>query len=176
MAKTGLQKILEADFLGNLVKQGEARKEKTECSGIDYDELEKMWDELLANPISTIETIDANSFPPSCNDKKPYVIFFSANWCKPCKLRKPTYAMFSRFFTKAQLFYTQDEQLAKEQEVTRYPTLIAYFPNGTSVESSIPLTTLEFWDTLNKLIALGQNYSGKGRLACTENECKIESL
>lgn len=151
------------------------QKTKTIGATIDYASLDALWEELL--PKSAVQVIDSQTFPKDTAEF-PFIVFYSADWCNPCKLRKPTYAMLSRFFVRAQLFYTSDEDLAnRELDEVRFPTLVAYFPDKeTKVKSSLPLTTYEFWNTLNKLITFGSGFEGEGQLICTETECSIEPI
>lgn len=139
---------------------------------LDYDNLEKIWKEFL--PQTNITVVDKNSFS-DISSKKPYLIFYSAEWCKPCKMRKPMFAKLAPFFYKANLFFTEDEDFAKEQGVDAYPSMVAYFPNGTKVKTTLPLTEKDLWETMNNLIVLGKGFKGEGVLICTETECKIET-
>lgn len=139
---------------------------------LDYDELQETWEELLQT--SPIEIVDGDSVVPMEVETLPRVIFYSASWCKPCKLRKPMYARLAPFFEKAQLFFTEDEELATREGVNAYPTLVAYFPGGSKVQTSLPLSIKELWETMNKLVDAGKSFKGNGLLVCTETECKIE--
>ncbi|MDA2922238.1 thioredoxin family protein [Patescibacteria group bacterium AH-259-L07] len=132
--------------------------------------LKKSWKMLLKN--SPITEIDGMTFP--FDSDRPFIVFYSANWCMPCHMTKPTFARLSRFFTKAKLFYSSDRALRKEQGIEFIPQLVAYLPNGARVSSDCGGTTKELWNNMNLLISMGQNFKGNGTLVCTDTECKIE--
>ena len=118
-----------------------------------------------------ITDVDRQNFPTTI--LRPMLVLYSADWCRPCKLMRPTFARLVPFFDKAAVRSGHDVALRKEQDIQFIPQFVAYFPNGATVSSRVGDTTQEVWDTMNNLITLGQHWSGKSRYACTEDGCTI---
>ncbi len=131
--------------------------------------LQRSWRALL--PHSNIIPLGKGEFPAAMN--KPFIVFYSADWCFPCWVTKPVLARLSRFFTKVPLFYVSDDEIRKREGIQYVPYLAAYLLNGSVVTSQCGGTTEELWKTLNLLIDLGKGFEGRGELVCTETECKI---
>lgn len=131
--------------------------------------LKHSWRALL--PRSNIIPLGKDEFPAATN--KPFIIFYSADWCFPCWVTKPTFARLSRFFDKAPLFYTSDDGLRQREGIKYVPYLVVYLANGSAVISQCGQTTEKLWNALNTLITLGKGFEGRGELVCDENECKI---
>ena len=136
----------------------------------DLPGLKQQWEDLL--PHTSIRKITPETFPTA--EDKPFIVFYSADWCEPCHMTKPTFARLSFFFDKADLFYCPDETVRAEQGIEFIPQLVAYFPNGARVWSYAYPSTKGLWEAMNNLIALGQGFTGRGTLVCTENYCSIE--
>ncbi|MDA2936036.1 thioredoxin family protein [Patescibacteria group bacterium AH-259-L05] len=159
-------KVKDLQALSRSRTETEAKVKKA----VNVTSLKKSWKMLLKN--SPIEEIDINTFPPDSD--RPFIVFYSTDWCMPCHITKPTLARLARFFTKAKLFYTSDRVLKHREDIEFVPWLAAYLPNGAKVSSECGGTTKELWDNMNLLISMGQSFEGKGTLVCSDDECKIE--
>ena len=137
---------------------------------INLPTLKRSWKRLLYS--SPVEEIAMENFPGETD--RPFIVFYSADWCFPCQLTKPTFARLARFFDKAKLFYTKNDALCERENVKGVPQLVAYLPGGAKVHSYCGGTTQELWDRMNLLITLGQGFTGTGELVCTDAECRIE--
>ncbi len=104
---------------------------------------------------------------------RPMLTLYSADWCPPCRVMRPTFARLVPFFDKAEVRYCHDDELQKDRGVQFIPQFVASFPNGAEVSSHVPATTQGIWDTMNNLIVLGKNWEGKGELSCTDEKCEI---
>lgn len=120
---------------------------------------------------SGIKDVDQQNFPTTF--VRPTLVLYSADWCRPCKLMRPTFARLVPFFDKADVCSGHDVLLRKEQGIQFVPQFVAYFPSGATVSSHVGGTTQEVWNTMNNLITLGQHWSGKGCSTCTEDKCAI---
>lgn len=137
----------------------------------DLTGLKQQWEDLL--PHTSIRKItDPETFPVA--QEKPFIVFYSADWCEPCHVTKPTFARLSFFFDKADLFYCPDEAVRAEKGIKFIPQLVAYFPNGARVWSYAYPSTKGLWEAMNNLITLGKGFTGHGALVCTETECSIK--
>jgi len=105
---------------------------------------------------------------------KPYIMYWSGDWCFPCQLTKPTFARLAHFFDRCRLFYCADDELRRSQRIRFVPCLAVYLPDGSSVTAPCGGTALELWENLNALLTLGQNFRGEGMLVCDEQGCRIE--
>jgi len=122
-----------------------------------------------------IKDVDEKDFPKTL--ERPMLVLYSADWCPPCRMMRPTFARLVPFFDKAEVHYThvEDWKWAKSQGVKGIPQFVAYFPNGARVSSNVGSTTKEIWETMHKLIALGRGWEGAGELVCDGDSCKIIS-
>lgn len=120
-----------------------------------------------------IKDIGEKDFPKTFG--RPMLVLYSADWCAPCRIMRPTFARLVPFFDKAEVRYCHEEDWGwrQSQGVNGIPQFVAYFPNGARVNSSVGSTTKEVWDTMNKLITLGMSWGGEGELRCTEESCAI---
>lgn len=123
-----------------------------------------------------IRDIESKDFPKTL--ERPMLVLYSADWCPPCRMMRPTFARLVPFFDKADVRYCHEEDWTwrQSQGVSGIPQFVAYFPNGARVNGDVGSTTKEIWDTMNALIALGKNWEGKGELVCDENSCKIVTI
>lgn len=152
-----------------------------------YDKLDKIYKKeyakRIANPRkalwkrmikkSPITVINRETFPQ--DSERPFIVFYSADWCGPCQTIKPAYLRISRFFDKAKLYYYASDEIFKERpEIKFVPQIVAYLVNGSSVHSDCGANTKKLWDNMNLMLTLGENFSGTGELICTETECQIK--
>lgn len=163
---------VSVDFMKRYVELSAEIAEKV-AGVMNNEELDRSWEEFLEEGVVT--RVDGNSFNPD-EIEEPTLVFYSATWCNPCKIRKPNLEKLVPFFERAKLLFTEDEELAQGEGVQGYPSFIAYFPNGTKVKTIIPMEIKDIWSTMNNLFVLGQGFEGKGVLICTEEECKIEPV
>ena len=177
-------------------KDEEGRRRSAEILGISFEDLQSYFelhhslvDELVArrkeavgystlrrsgaallhhSPVAKIkvEELPADSL-------KPYIVYWSADWCFPCQLTKPTFARLARFFDKCPLFFGEDNNFSRVKFV---PQLVAYLPGGAQVGSDCGENTQELWEHLNLLITLGRNFQGNGELVCDEQGCRIDPV
>lgn len=111
------------------------------------EQAEREWEAEL--PSSNIKEINADSFPQQF--ERPSIIYFGSDWCTDCKLIRPELAKLSRHFEKADLYFTEDEDLSDSQGVEEIPALVAYSPDGKKTVSECGNHTRELWEQLNKL-------------------------
>lgn len=137
---------------------------------VSYSTLRRSGGALLHH--SPVTKIKDGKMP--ADSLKPYIVYWSGDWCFPCQLTKPTFARLSRFFDRCSLYYCVDDELRRSQGVRLVPQLVAYFPDGGRVFSRCGTTTRELWDNLNLLITVGRGFSGEGTLVCSDGQCRIE--
>lgn len=111
-------------------------------------DLKRSWALLLPNaPIeeatrSTLRTVE-----------RPFLVLFTADWCRWCWVAKPTFARLSHHFTAAKLFYTNDEDLARaECEQLFWPQLVGYREDGSKEASDCGDTTSELWEAMHRVV------------------------
>ena len=132
-----------------------------------------LWKRMVKK--SPITVINRETFPG--DDQRPFIVFYSADWCGPCQAIKPAYLKLSLFFDKARLFYYAADEIFKERpEIKFVPQLVAYLPNGSTVHSGCGGSAKKLWDNMNLMLTLGENFNGTGELVCTETECRIQPL
>ena len=118
-----------------------------------------------------IKDVGEKDFPKML--ERPMLVLFSADWCGPCRMMRPTFARLVPFFDKADVRYCHEDEWRRGQGVHFIPQFIAYFPNGAKVSSEVGGNTCEIWDTMNKLITLGASWTGEGELVCDKYSCAI---
>ena len=133
------------------------------------DELIRSWRALKQQ--AGIADIGEENFPETV--ERPMLVLYSADWCDPCRWLRPTFARLVRFYDKAEVRYCHEDEWRRSRGVNFIPQLVAYFPNGASVSSDCPRTTRELWETMNKLVALGESWSGEGELVCDQYSSAI---
>ncbi len=133
------------------------------------EELIAQWKEL--KHLNYIRDVDAATWPAQLT--RPMLVLYSADWCHPCRMIRPTFAQLVLFYDKAEVRYCHDEAFHDAHGVDGIPQFIAHFPNGSRVMSDVGNSAQEMWDTMNNLVALGQAYQGDGRLVCTQDSCRI---
>lgn len=85
--------------------------------------------------------------------ERPLLVLFTADWCRWCWVVKPTFARLSHHFTAAKLFYTDDEDLAREEcEVLFWPQLVGYPEDGGKVATECGETTRELWEDMHRVV------------------------
>jgi hypothetical protein len=111
-------------------------------------DLKRSWALLLPNaPIeeatrSTIRTAE-----------RPFLVLFTADWCRWCWVVKPTFARLSRHYAAAKLFCTDDEGLAREEcEQLFWPQLVGYREGGAKEGSDCGDTTRELWEAMHRVV------------------------
>ncbi|MEK7090011.1 MAG: thioredoxin family protein, partial [Patescibacteria group bacterium] len=131
------------------------------------------WKRLVKK--SPITVISRETFPG--DENRPFIIFYSADWCGPCQAIKPSYLKLSNFFDKAKLYYyASDEIFAERPEIKFVPQLVAYLVNGSNIHSRCGGSAKELWDNMNLMLTLGENFTGTGELVCSDTECRIEPV
>lgn len=120
---------------------------------------------------ANIPDVGPGNFPTVLT--KPFLVLYSADWCPPCRVIRPTFARLRRFFDKADVGYCHNEEWRKSKGIDFIPQFVAYFPGGAEVHSHVPDNTREIWETMNNLVVLGQSFQGKGNLVCTDDSCTI---
>ena len=154
-------------------------KKYEELSALSNKEHEKriknpgksLWKRMVKK--SPITVINRETSPK--DSERPFIIFYSADWCGPCQMIKPAYLKLSPFFSKAKLYYYASDEIFKERpEIQSVPQLVAYLVNGSNVHSGCGGSAKELWDNMNLMLTLGESFAGTGELVCTETECKIE--
>uniref|UniRef100_A0A832E100 Thioredoxin domain-containing protein n=1 Tax=candidate division WWE3 bacterium TaxID=2053526 RepID=A0A832E100_UNCKA len=134
---------------------------------VRFNTLRRSGNSLLQH--SPVVRIKGDELP--ADSLKPYIIYWSARWCFPCQLTKPTFARLARFFDRCPLFFGEDNNFRRVKFV---PQLVAYLPDGSQIGSDCGGTTRELWDHLNLLVTLGSAFRGNGMLVCDEQGCRIE--
>lgn len=138
-------------------------------SVFDETALIRSWRVLKSR--AKITDVGEKNFPTEL--ERPMLVLYSADWCGPCVLIRPTFARLVPFFDNADVRYCHDDEYRRNCGIAFIPQFVAYFPNGSSVFSHVPRTAREIWNTMNKLVVLGQSFSGEGELVCTEESCSI---
>ena len=105
--------------------------------------------------------------------ERPMLVLYSADWCDPCRWLRPTFARLVRFYDKAEVRYCNEDEWRRSRGVDFIPQFVAYFPNGARVNCDAGSTTKELWETMNKLITLGESWSGEGELVCDQYSSAI---
>jgi thiol-disulfide isomerase/thioredoxin len=119
----------------------------------------------------SIVDVGKDNFPTTIT--RPMLVLYSADWCPPCRIMRPTFARLVSFFDKADVRYCHDDEWRITRGVKFIPQFVAYFPDGSSVSAHVGSTTQQVWDTMNNLIMLGKNFKGHGTLTCTDEKCEI---
>ncbi len=139
------------------------------ASGVPDKALIRSWRALKRQ--AKIPDVGPENFPTVLT--KPLLVLYSADWCPPCRVMRPTFARLRKFFDKADVGYCHNDEWRKSRGINFIPQFVVYFPSGTEVSSGVPGTTQETWDVMNNLVALGQSYQGKGVLECSDEKCAI---
>jgi len=145
-------------------------------SVVDHEELIRAWREIKGKV--GIQDINSADFPSVL--ARPLIVLFSADWCPPCRVMRPTFGQLVQDFDKAEVRYhslnDRDWVWPNSQGVRSIPRLVDYFPNGARVGSFIGHSTQELWDTMNNLITLGRAVDGDGVLVCDVDSCRVEPV
>ncbi len=115
--------------------------------------------------------VGPDNFPTALT--RPLLVLYSADWCPPCRVMRPTFARLRHFFDKADVSYCHDDEWRRSRGIEFIPQFVVYFPSGAEVSSGVPGTTQDLWAVMNNLVTLGQSFDGKGVLECTDEKCEI---
>lgn len=159
---------VDAIHLREFIEFNKNRKKSLETA-IGLPNLKRSWKALLRS--SPIEVLASGRLPAT--ESMPCIVFFSADWCTPCQVTKPTFARLAKYFDKSRLFYCSDHGLQEQEGVDSIPRLVAYFPHGAKIHSTCGGSAEELWNNMNLLITLGKGFKGQGNLVCSKGECKI---
>lgn len=118
-----------------------------------------------------IRNIEGKDFPLKLD--RPMLVLYSADWCSPCRMIRPTFARLVPFFDKADVRYCHDEKWYWPNGIPYIPLLVAYFPNGANVHGGLSGSTRKIWETMSALVALGTSWEGDGELVCGKDSCRI---
>lgn len=111
-------------------------------------DLKRSWALLLPNA-----PIDEATRSKLRTAERPFLVLFTADWCRWCWVVKPTFARLSHHFTAARLFYTNDEDLARaECEQLFWPQLVGYHEDGANVAGDCGDTTNELWESMHRVV------------------------
>jgi hypothetical protein len=119
------------------------------------DKLKTLWSQLQRD--APIVTLTATDFPlVRTNKEGPMIVFFSGDYCMPCHMRKPSYALLAKFFTDSTLGFCTD--IPRDKVNVEYvPHLILFTPEGGKIHAHLPNTTKDLWELLHRLVVLGSN-------------------
>jgi len=109
-------------------------------------------------------------------EEKPYLVLYTAQWCGPCRIMKPTFARLAHYFDKGKLFYTEDglnigasnpefTKLSKKERVVGYPSLVSYVGQA-KLHHAGASDTKHLWEAMNQLVIMAEPYAKKDYLGC----------
>ena len=136
---------------------------------VNDETLIRSWRQLKTR--ARIRDVGASNFPEKFD--RPMLVLYSADWCPPCRVMRPTFARLVSFFDKADVRYCHEDEYRRGRGIEFIPQFVAYFPNGSSVSSRVGANTREMWDNMHKLATLGECFVGHGELVCNDEHCEV---
>lgn len=133
---------------------------------IDYDSLKEEGAEALH---AVAEEVTVSDFP----SEMPFMVFYTADWCGPCALIKPTIAALAPHLS-VPLYFSEEKELRKAEDVISIPRLVMYTDEGKvhgypwRAES-----TAELWELMQGLVSLSSSYEGVGLFECKDGVCGV---
>ena len=90
--------------------------------------------------------------------RKPRLLDFSAEWCRPCRMQAPIIHKLAEIFSNKIDFEVIDidcePKLADKFNIRAVPTIVILNENGEEIKRFVGFTTEEILtDTINKLLA-----------------------
>lgn len=116
-----------------------------------------------------IKDTDASVFASKL--ERPMLVLFSADWCPPCRMKRPAFAELVRFFYEADVYYCDASERFELENIETIPTIVVYFPRGVSVRTSLRDTVAKVWEDMHLLVALGNKWEGTGAGELIHEDC-----
>lgn len=152
------------DWRDFFIAKMDARK-----NAVNDETLIRSWRQLKTK--AKIRDVGESNFPDKFDH--PMLVLYSADWCPPCRIMRPTFARLVLFFDKAEVRYCHEDEYRRGRGIEFIPQFVAYFPNGSSVSSRVGGNAREVWGNMHKLVTLGERFVGNGELVCNDEYCEV---
>jgi len=144
---------------------GQKMQEKM-YEAIDLDSLKEEGKKALS---SVAEEVTVSNFP----SEMPFMVYYTADWCQPCAMIKPTIAALAPHLS-VPFYFSEDSELRTAEVIISIPRLVMYTEEGKV--HGYPWTaesTEELWDLMNGLVNSSGSYEGVGLFECKDGVCGV---